>query len=230
YGLITILALAQRLHIDLLPLTWQAALDSLGEGGQSIVKQALVAIQSSLAFKRFKPSRSDDSVLRDASREMIMLSHPAVRNHPFVVALEGICWDIQSVQQIWPVLVFEKSHLGDLHTFMTHNKGHDLPLCDRIALCSDIGIALRDMSLASIIHGDIKPQNVLVFEKKDGSYVPKVADFGFSTRFRAEDDLIYIPESIPWNAPERTHRAFTPSSAVKMDIYSFGLLCLWILF
>lgn len=149
YSLVTILALAQRLHIDLLPLTWQAALGSLGEGGQSIVKQALVAIQSSLAFKRFKPSRLDDSVLRDASREMIMLAHPAVRNHPFVIALEGICWDIQSVQQIWPVLVFEKSHLGDLHTFLTHNKGHDLPLCDRIALCCNIGIALRDMSLAS---------------------------------------------------------------------------------
>jgi serine/threonine protein kinase len=71
---------------------------------------------------------------------------------------------------------------------------------------------------------------VLVFEEKDGSYIPKVADFGFSTRFRAEGDLIYLPESIAWNAPERTHRAFTPSSALKMDIYSFGLLCLWILF
>ena len=159
YGLITILALAQRLHIDLLPLTWQAALGSLGEGGQSIVMQALVDIQSSLAFKRFKPPQSGDSILRDAGREMIMFTHPAIRNHPFVVRLQGICWDIQSVHQIWPVLVFQKSHLGDLHTLMTRRKGHDLSLSDRIALCSSIAIALRDMSLAGKPRPESSPQH-----------------------------------------------------------------------
>jgi serine/threonine protein kinase len=84
--------------------------------------------------------------------------------------------------------------------------------------------------MQGIIHGDIKPQNVLVFENNDGGYFPRVADFGFSTHFHTEDDLVYVPESVPWTAPERTHRAFTPASARKMDIYSFGMLCMWVLF
>jgi hypothetical protein len=154
YDLVTILALAQRLHVNILPLTWQAALGSLGQGGQSIVNQALVIMGSSLAFKRFKPPRSGFPILRDAGREMVMLAHPAIRNHPFVVRLEGICWDIRSVFEIWPVLVFQKSPLGNLHEFMITGKGQDLAISDRLALCSSIAIALKDMASA----GKLSPE------------------------------------------------------------------------
>jgi serine/threonine protein kinase len=81
-----------------------------------------------------------------------------------------------------------------------------------------------------IIHGDVKPQNVLMFEDEPGSYTAKVADFGFSTHFRSEDDLVNIPISVPWNAPEHHNRAFYPQAAKAMDVYSFGMLCLWLLF
>ena len=38
-----------------------------------------------------------------------------------------------------------------------------------------------------------------------------------------------MPFSETWTAPEWHHRGFEPSAAMKMDAYSFGLLCLWIL-
>ena len=57
----------------------------------------------------------------------------------------------------------------------------------------------------------------------------KVTDFGYSTIFTG-DDLIDMPISVPWNAPEHHHRGFDSISAMKMDVYSFGLVCLWLLF
>jgi len=71
---------------------------------------------------------------------------------------------------------------------------------------------------------------VLVFQDEYKGYIAKVADFGFSTCFRGEHDLISMPKSVPWNAPEHHNREFWPQAAKKMDVYSFGILCLWLLF
>src|SRR5438046_9225474 len=81
-----------------------------------------------------------------------------------------------------------------------------------------------------IIHGDVKPQNILIFKDDSGNYVAKVADFGYSTQFVNDEELVKMPKSWPWNAPEHHHRGFKPSQARKMDAYSFGILCLWLMF
>lgn len=41
-----------------------------------------------------------------------------------------------------------------------------------------------------------------------------------------------LPISRPWNAPEHTRsaREWTFEQAVKTDIFSYGMLCLWVLF
>ena len=94
-----------------------------------------------------------------------------------------------------------------------------------------------------MIHGDIKPQNVLVYKDAAGETSIKVADFGYSTfaaseTFATDGDLfqgaaaarVYLPKSRPWNAPEHHFGEFTVSGAKKTDVYSFGMLCLWVLF
>lgn len=58
----------------------------------------------------------------------------------------------------------------------------------------------------------------------------KVTDFGYSTIFSTDDDQIAMPKSGLWTAPEYHHRQFLPKQARKMDVYSFGILCLWVLF
>lgn len=251
YGIIAVLALAQRLHINFLPITWQAALGPVGEGGQAEINQALIHVQTSFAFKCFTKASQihnfERTHFQELINEMVILSHPLIREHPHVVRLEGICWDISQDDQVWPVLVFEKAPLGDLDRFVTSTKGTKLSMEDRLNLCVDIGIAIKDMhsngkeyytlriltvdsSDIGIIHGDIKPMNVLVFEHEPNSYVARVADFGYSTRFCGEFDLIKMPKSRPWNAPEHHRREFHASKAKKMDIYSFGVVCLWLLF
>lgn len=69
----------------------------------------------------------------------------------------------------------------------------------------------------------------MIFENSPNNYVVKVADFGYSTWFARDTDLVKMPRSQYWVAPEWHHRGFSRAAAVKMDIYSFGMLCLWLL-
>jgi len=85
---------------------------------------------------------------------------------------------------------------------------------------------------AGVIHGDIKPQNVLVYKDSTGKTTVKVTDFGYSTLATGEagPGRVFLPKSRPWNAPEHHFEEFTAVEAKKTDIYSFGMLCFWFLF
>ena len=58
----------------------------------------------------------------------------------------------------------------------------------------------------------------------------KVTDFGYSTLTVGESGKVILPKSRPWNAPEHHFGEFNAQEAKKTDVYSFGMLCLWLLF
>lgn len=247
YGFIALLGLIQRLGIEILPLTWQAARGSLeedgrgGRGGQAKIYQSEISPGASFAFKRF--SRND---YHEIVSELLILTHEVVRKHPYIIHLEGLCWDVRGDDDVRPVLVFEKSSLGDLFYFMKAGGGEMMSINNRLRLCVEIGIAIRDMHANSewtagnlisdadtfeeIVHGDIKPRNIIVFDAGLSRYTVKIGDFGFSTRFTDKDDLLYMPKSRIWHAPEWHSRVFPPEDAKRMDIFSYGMVCLWMLF
>lgn len=76
---------------------------------------------------------------------------------------------------------------------------------------------------------------MLVFPSTTGAphiFDAKVTDFGFSTFSVDENERLRLPISRPWNAPEidRTNREWTLSQAKLADLFSFGILCFWVLF
>lgn len=85
---------------------------------------------------------------------------------------------------------------------------------------------------AGIVHGDIKPENVLVFREKSGEYCAKVIDFGYSAWYIDDKDRLEIRGTEIWNAPEHGScpSFWTLSEAINSDIFSFGMLCFWLLF
>ena len=76
---------------------------------------------------------------------------------------------------------------------------------------------------------DIRSMKCPALNHEPSQYSVKVTDFGYSTQYAGIDDLIFIPKSEPWYAPEWHHRGFTPAQAMRMDSYSFGLVVLWLL-
>ncbi len=85
-----------------------------------------------------------------------------------------------------------------------------------------------------MVHGDLKPENILIFDDQVNGDLAKVVDFGYSglSPDRLEDSKFQLPISEPWNAPEvhEWSSKFILDDARKTDVFSFGLICLWILF
>jgi hypothetical protein len=151
--LITFLAAVQLLEIDILPITWQSARKPIGEGATGKINEAVVNMQTSLAFKcvseRQRERESESKILQAFVDEITVLGQPMIRRHPTIVKLQGICWDVQSDQNVWPVLVFEKSRFGDLGQFLKSPEGRALNITARVMLCMNIGLALLNMHVTS---------------------------------------------------------------------------------
>lgn len=150
FNFLSFLATAQALQIEFLPIAWDAARGVVGTGGTSRIHQALVNLDTSFAFKAYhKLNKTEEQIFRTLINEITVLSQTFVREHANIAQLQGICWDISpDDDKPWPVLVFEKSHLGDLHHFARHG-GRDMTVDERLGLCVDIGRAIIDMHLNS---------------------------------------------------------------------------------
>jgi serine/threonine protein kinase len=60
--------------------------------------------------------------------------------------------------------------------------------------------------------------------------VLKVIDFGYSCFSMREGDLVLVTGTPLWCAPENNGDEVTVNEAKRMDVYSFALVCCWILF
>lgn len=80
-----------------------------------------------------------------------------------------------------PALVVERAPHGSLHDVLQH-EFPSLTMQDRINLCIDATTGLMALHQAQIIHGDVKAENILIFNSPDPlgpkKYVAKLSDFG----------------------------------------------------
>lgn len=248
---LSVLGMAQWRKIDFLPITWQPAMEQIGRGGSARIQQSPVNLQIDFAFKRLSlaaESLSDENALyRALTTEIGVLGHHRIADHPSILKLEGICWDIDPCsEKVYPALVFEKAVYGDLGSFKTSELFQNFDVASKMLLCAHVANAVADMHSCGeerwyvsprwytadnhqgIVHGDIKPANVLVHHENNNTVSAKVADFGFSA-MSSSNKLLFLPRSVPWNAPEWHRRGFSFDQALRQDIFSFGLLCLWLL-
>lgn len=161
YNLITFLAIAQKLKIDFLPITWLPALSAVGAGGTAQIRQSLIHLQMSFAFKIIKDAKWIDEIdetqrpremkgrFQALISEISVLGHPSIREHPNIISLLGICWDILPSGCVWPVLVFERTTLGDLWSFAESEEGKNVSIETRLKLCADVATAVRDLHQSS---------------------------------------------------------------------------------
>ena len=166
FDLVTFLGVAQRGNIDFLPITWQPALDCIGQGATAEIREASANLQFSFAFKRpvfdqrLGYENFERRLLPCLIAEISTLGLKSIRKHPNIVKLEGVCWEVicsegqfisretpcpSRIGGIVPVLVFEKAKYGDLRYFMMQEAGRSLSFAQKMGICVDIAKAVAEM-------------------------------------------------------------------------------------
>jgi len=143
-----------------------------------------------VALKRIRQHSTDDPTtsgrrLTSIEMEMRVSASVAIKEHPNVATLESFSWSTDEFGQLEPILIMELALL-DCST-LAH-------LVDRVQLSdfttkgymiTDIIAGLAALHENYIIHGDLKPDNILVFPREPTDkayryfpYILKITDFG----------------------------------------------------
>ena len=105
----------------------------------------------------------------------------------------------------------------------------------------DIAAGLQLMHKFNIVHGDVKPGNVLIFSNADSElpYIAKLSDFGVCIDMQQPGSKL-TPDSYlgtdDWIGPEaryydsHIYGEFSPDMLKKFDSYSYGMVLLAIFF
>lgn len=138
--------------------------------------------------------------------------------HPNCVALHGACMDVQNSAM---ALVFEFVQGQALESIIGNEDSPPMPLV-RLGIMLDVCCALRYLHGSSphILHGDLKPSNILVEEWVRGLR-GKVLDFGLSrlmTKNRRN-----LGGTVAYMAPE-VMLGTRAAQGLSADVFSFGRL------
>jgi len=154
--------------------------------------------------------------------------HEHLRYHPNIVRLLGFTWTTgwSSLSgSVYPMLIMEYARFGSLKNLQALSA--PLSFAVKQKLCHDIARGLSILHACGIIHGDLKHENVLIFdnpyEEPSGQpYLAKLADFGGAAMV-GEHTSLKIGGTFPYEAPEASTE-LSPEALKKTDVYSFGLL------
>ena len=107
------------------------------------------------------------------------LTHPGLRKHVNISRL--LLYDLitsPSGKSI-PTLVVERATFGSLFDFLERGQ-HNVMARDRVDICNDVSAGLSAIHKAGFVHGDVKADNILVFESPGPGkqFLAKISDFG----------------------------------------------------
>ena len=195
-----------------------------------IIKQTALTIDSGGRVR-------EREVLERFCREVRVLCHEGVLYNDNIVDIVGTKWDASDGGQLLTIYL-EYADFGNLAEFQsTHG---EISSSQKKKLCLDIAAGLSMLHDCGIFHGDLKPENVLIFceptavgedewDEEDG-VCAKLCDFGSSLFgiWSSEDkEVTLYGATPPFTAPEYDfqNKGRLPLHLLSpFDIYVFGLL------
>ena len=155
--------------------------------------------------------------------DLMVLSHRPILNHPNIVSMLGLAWGDNGVPKSCeiPVPIIEHAKLGDL---ADHQANHVLEPSQKLRILRNVATGLSFLHQCSIAHGDVKSENVLLFQDSHGEITAKISDFGFAV-LGEHGHFNFLPRgTLLWSAPEVRNRTLRTGEAASSDVYSYGLL------
>ena len=160
--------------------------------GRKIPKGTIVALKRAKLAKDMEDLTADR--IRVIFNELLTMHHAPLAAHPNIVNLLGVSFETEGpsdTQNAMPVLIPECAELGNLAELLETARKEDRPLefHEKVSLCLDVAHGLEILHACDIVHGDVKPENVLVFEKdtSKGPQGPESRCYGPSLQFRPSD-------------------------------------------
>jgi serine/threonine-protein kinase len=183
-------------------------IETLGTGATSRVDKARdTLIGRSVALKTFVHGFGSGDVQKQFLREAQIIGR---LSHPFIVGLYDVGIDNNGV----PYFVMEYVEGKTLEKVLD---GGPLPLEKAVVWAADLTAAITRAHRAGVIHGDIKPANILV--NKDGQV--KLGDFGiarFATQVSSSGTLMGTPAYL---SPEQIQGQ---TQDCRSDLFSLGII------
>jgi serine/threonine protein kinase len=161
-------------------------------------------------------------------QELRVLTFSPILVHDNLVTLESLQLGILSSEplEICPALCIEHAPYGNLESFQ--QKHPHVDWTSRKSLCFDVATGLEALHKHGILHGDVKPSHVLIFDHPERKFIAKLCGFGSSIIDATSDDVVKIKGSSPFRAPEVEEGSIEVSDLLKTDVFSLGLL-IWII-
>ena len=165
--------------------------------------------------------------------EIIALCHPGIRKNRNIASLISWGRDYLDFETPLPVLFMEAASCS-LDEFLDQESRWYI----KYQLALDISSGLEMLHKYHIVHGDMKPGNILVFEQQNPKvpFVAKLSDFGLCIDLFNSKSELRLDDYLgtrDWNAPELlkknhfeiiTGTSFDPIIMLKFDTYSYGLV------
>ncbi|USP80434.1 uncharacterized protein yc1106_07708 [Curvularia clavata] len=184
---------------------------------------------------KYRGHQNQKGVATTTLREIQIMAYEPLRESAPIVGIEAYIWF--PFDQV-PSLLVQNAFYGTLDNFILVFISHQTDGWTlRHRLCQEIARGLEALHSEGIVHGDVKPQNILVINSSSVQNDPesvitaRLTDFGHSS-FRLENNgyesyvgtpLFSAPEVLATLYGDSASKTLKREDWPKCDVWSFGL-------